>query len=472
MLYPILCIVIGRAIRIFFKDVKLRNQHNIPRDKPLIIVSNHPSAFMDPLVHGVFVTYPLYFLVRADVFSSKFIVWLFKNVHMAPIYRMVEDGVNSLKKNDKVFEECYKLLIANKTILLFGEGETDDTFVRRIKSLKKGPVRIALGAENKYDFNLGVNIVCAGINYTNPSSFRSNILISLSDPIDVRRYKKLFEEDNTKAMRSLNKEIFKKLKNEVVYLEDKNLDEFFEQLLIISGKGMNNKTVNNNHKLVDRWKYSIDLANKINQLNHKDKKFIDRLKEKTSCYFKSLKEINIDDSILRSTKYKVLNTKYEVRMKKHFVIHHSYLVLHTLIDFLFLIVGFPFFLFGYINNYLPSKIPDYASRMITERPVFYNSIKMMMGILTFPLFYAIILWFVQYIANNWLITAIYAGLMPVTGLFAFYYPRSYRKVLEKFRFKKIVKRDKDKIDQLLNMRKSIVDTLDKISLSPGISSED
>ncbi|HDY86689.1 MAG TPA: hypothetical protein ENH82_01065, partial [bacterium] len=296
MFYAFFYVAIGIAIRIFFKNVKLRNHHNVLSDKPLIIVSNHPSAFMDPLVHSIFVKYPLYYLARADVFSSKFGAWIAKKSHMAPIYRKVEDGVDSLKRNDEVFDECYRLLANNKTILLFGEGLTDDTFVRRIKPLKKGTVRIALGVENKYDFNLGVNIVCAGLNYSNPSEFRSDILISFSEPIDVRRYKKLFEENSNKAMRMLNEEIYKRIKNEVVYLEDENLDEFFEQLLIISGKGMSNKTVNNNHKLVDRWKYSVDLANKINQLNNEDKLFVAGLKEETSGYFKKLNNINVDDS--------------------------------------------------------------------------------------------------------------------------------------------------------------------------------
>lgn len=441
MFYRFLKITIGSAVRIFFRRIHLQNFQNVPTDKPLLIVSNHPSAFMDPLVVGVLLKNPVNFLARADVFTSKFIKWITKKAHVSPIYRIV-DGIDSLEKNDAVFVECYRLLSEKKTILLFGEGFTDEIFVRRVKSLKKGPLRISLGAENKFDFKLGVNIVCVGLNYSDPEKFRSNILISFSKPIEVKKYKELFYEHNNRAMMALNKEIFEKLKNEVIHIEDSSLDELFEQLLIISGKGMNNLSYDRNISLEKRWKYSKKLSEAVNKKNIDDKNYIELLKQKNFSYFKLLENFNLSDA--------VVGDYFENKE------------MNTVKDFIMLIYCFPLFLFGLIMNFIPYKLPILVSHSLSKRPVFYSSINMAVSVITFPLCYFFTLFFIQHYSENWMVTISIGTLMPFAGLFAFDYFGECANFIEKLRFKKFLREKKSEANSLLKMRGEIFSEINNL----------
>lgn len=64
---------------------------------------------------------------------------------MIPIYRQ-HDGGNSTEKNIESFRKATEVLNGNRSLLIFGEGMTDDVFERRMKPLKKGALRIGFTA--------------------------------------------------------------------------------------------------------------------------------------------------------------------------------------------------------------------------------------------------------------------------------------------------------------------------------------
>jgi len=297
LFYRFLKITIGTAIRLFFRRIAIVGTENLPIDKPIILVSNHPSAFMDPLVLGIILKKPLYFFARADIFKPGFSNWIMKQAHMSPIYRIV-DGAELLEKNDMVFSSAYQLLFQKKTLLLFGEGFTDEEFIRRVKPMKKGSMRIALGAENKFDFKLDVKIVCVGINYSDPHKFRSDVLVSFSQPIEVRKYKDSFLEHHNKAMQELNKEIYSSLKKEVIHIENVAYTELFEQLLIVSRKGINNDFYDKNIPLPERWKFSKQLSVAFNKMGDENSIEMELLKNKCGEYFNGLNKLNLPIALL------------------------------------------------------------------------------------------------------------------------------------------------------------------------------
>lgn len=62
MLYAILRFLFKITGRVFFSNITIRNKELIPRSGPLIVVANHPSAFMDPIVIATIFERNLYFL--------------------------------------------------------------------------------------------------------------------------------------------------------------------------------------------------------------------------------------------------------------------------------------------------------------------------------------------------------------------------------------------------------------------------
>ena len=137
-LYFLLYYILNYTLRLYFKNIKVHNKPS--KYGKTIFVSNHAASFMDPLVIAAFNRSVVYFLTRSDVFTS-FTKPIFWTAHMLPIYRQ-RDGVNTKEKNNEVFRKCTETLLRNRSLLIFGEGVTDDKFVRRLKSLKKGALRI------------------------------------------------------------------------------------------------------------------------------------------------------------------------------------------------------------------------------------------------------------------------------------------------------------------------------------------
>ena len=61
-------------------------KENIPDKGPLLLISNHQS-YLDPLLCGITLKRPLYFLARHTLFKNKFSAWLLTSVNTIPVRR-------------------------------------------------------------------------------------------------------------------------------------------------------------------------------------------------------------------------------------------------------------------------------------------------------------------------------------------------------------------------------------------------
>ena len=55
----------------FFKKITVRNKEIIPKDGPLMILANHPSTFMDPIVISTILKREVFYLAKGELFKSK-----------------------------------------------------------------------------------------------------------------------------------------------------------------------------------------------------------------------------------------------------------------------------------------------------------------------------------------------------------------------------------------------------------------
>ena len=68
MLYAILKLVYRIGLWVFFKRLEVRNRNLIPAEGPLLVVSNHPNTFMDPVVIAAQLRQPAFFIAKSTVF--------------------------------------------------------------------------------------------------------------------------------------------------------------------------------------------------------------------------------------------------------------------------------------------------------------------------------------------------------------------------------------------------------------------
>lgn len=437
-LYLLLRIFLPYPLFLFYRKTKTLNSQK-KFNAQTIFVSNHPSAFIDPLVAASLQMPVVYFVTRGDIFKKWLhpITWA---SHMVPIFRKAQDGADSHKKNEDSFSYLKQVLLRKKSLILFGEGYTDDVFIRSLKPLKKGPARIAFDTMEETNWSIDLKIQALGINYTHPKHFRSDVLVAFSDCIRVADYKELHAENPMRAITELTRDIQQALQDQITYVEQKDLAPFVENLLILSRKGMNNFHRDGRAKLEDRYRYSQQVAHKVNAEFSEEKTDWKTLKEGCTTYFNQLKKTNVNENWVAF---------YNKNQNKGLAMRY-----------LWLILGFPFALVGLVHNFLPYILLKRFVEGTFKRDVFWSGVKMTVGWVFGALYNLpfIFLFHAYIIDNYWLAIAYYLTVPAFTGLIAYNYVKLWKDTA------KIQKVSTEKLNTLNQERKALKNQMAALDL--------
>jgi len=198
----------------YFKKFLVVGIDHVPRKKAVLFVANHQNALIDPLLIGSVTPRELHFLTRADVFRRPVIRALLSTVNMMPIYR-IRDGINSMGKNEEVFQKCFDILNNKGAILIFPEGSHN--IQRRVRPLRKGFTRIVFGALER-EPEQEVFVVPIGINFTNAVRYGSSVSLHYGKPILANDY--WMDMDAGAAASALMQKVSKEMKKLVTHIED------------------------------------------------------------------------------------------------------------------------------------------------------------------------------------------------------------------------------------------------------------
>ncbi len=414
-----------------------RQKHlNSPREflGRTIYVSNHAASFMDPLVVAGIRQPIVFFMTRSDVFTtfSKPFLWA---AHMLPIYRQ-QDGQDTKSKNNEVFKTCTRILSWGRNLLIFGEGFTDDVFIRSLKPVKKGAVRIGFTSLEEINWSKKIYIAAVGCNYSDPNQMRSDILISTSYKICLNDYKEAYLENSNKVINDLTKKIELLMQEQITYVKNKKRAPLHEQIMIITRKGMNALSFDPAISLEDRWNYSRKLALWFNE-NEANNDDLDHLEEKADAYFKNLKKKKVEDHLLFWKMQSTDNSR--------------------LPEFMKLIALFPFALIGFIQCAIPYLITKKFVEKTMKRKVFWGSVKLIVGQLLIAIFNIPFLFIIYYfIYPSWLLVLAYFFSIGLTGLAAYTWMTTYRTYKKKG---KLIKQD---LGKLITERKALEQEIHRV----------
>lgn len=197
------------ALQLFYSDITVAQAGIIPPDKPVLLVGNHQNAFLDALHIVTNTNKFVHFLSRAEPFEFPVLKHFFRSVNMLPVYR-VRDGFSTIKKNEKTFNQCFARLKDGDAILVFAEANHD--LKRRVRPLSKGFTRIAFGAEARYNWELDLQVVPFGLNYSRHRKSRTAVHIAFGEPIPVRDFRQTYLNDTPEAARLLTQVTAEKMK--------------------------------------------------------------------------------------------------------------------------------------------------------------------------------------------------------------------------------------------------------------------
>lgn len=112
MLYAILKPLALALMRLYFR-LDSRGREHVPRQGPLLLVSNHASVLDPPLVAAM-TPRPLYFLAKEELFRLPLFGRLIRALHARPVRR---DGTDT-----RALKSALRLLEEQRAVLIFPEG--------------------------------------------------------------------------------------------------------------------------------------------------------------------------------------------------------------------------------------------------------------------------------------------------------------------------------------------------------------
>lgn len=401
LLYTLLKFILKVALRIFFRRFQVDGLEKLRRvNGPLILAVNHPNTFMDPLIIATLVRQRVAFIANGSIFN-RFTRPIFSYFHVIPVYRKKDTAHSTLSPaelNKRTFQRCYDYLETKGTIMIFPEGTSE--IERRLREIKTGTARIALGAESEHEFNLGVQILPIGLNYSDPTHFRSEVFINIGTPIQVQDFKESYRPDSFEAVATLTDLIQQRLTETVIITEDAEEDSLVLQVEKLYKNQLFDELLLN--RKIKKHEFGL-IKQLINAVRYFEKHHPEQLKSlqiKMTNYLDSLKKLRLSDRVFTQTQ----------RLYDHFG--------STLLS---LLLGFPFYVIGLITNYIPYILPSKIARLISSDISYRAPIMMTVGILLFPIFYGFEAFIVHSLFQQHWITVAFVACLPLLGYFVLWY---------------------------------------------------
>ncbi len=441
MLYNFLKIIFKLALRVFFKEYKVINKTEIPSDGPLIVVSNHPSTFMDPIIVASLLKQDARFIAKGTLFNSVFKDWAMRNIMKSiPVYRK-QDNPGKQLNNDAIFEQCFLFLEGKGTLIIFPEGTSINE--RKLQDIKTGTARIALGTEARNNFQLGTKILSIGINYSDAPMFRSDVWINVEELIHVSDYKEEYAKNDRQAVRLLTEKIRSNLEKNLIITDDEQEDQFIKNVEVI----YKNELVS--HFSLDPKLHGFTITKGIEEaVNHfeeLDKTWVQNLQQKVADYMLRLKNNKLEDRFLARDKSKEKSVFTD-----------------SILRVFFLVLGFPFYIYGLITNIIPYHLSGRIAEEMTNDEEYLGPLKMTAGIFVYSIFYGFLIYlFGHYIAKGeWWWTICFLASLPIAGFFAMLYYQRLQNLKIHWRLISIFYKEPDLMGELFAARKSIIKDLD------------
>lgn len=433
-LYIFLKITVSYALFFFFRRRRFVNEPS-KRFSRTIYVSNHSASFMDPISLGAFTRPVVFFMTRSDVFTplTQPLLW---GCHMLPIYRQ-RDGVDTKGKNQESFRKSSKVLEKGKNLLIFGEGETYDVYVRRHKPLKKGAIRMGFIALESMNWKKEVHLAAVGISYSDPSLIRSDYLVSYSDSFCLNDYRSDYESNPNKTITDLTKKVELLLEKQVVHVENAELCDLHENVQMLTRKGIHPTCYDSKVDLKERWTYARKLAIELNNFEDEDPRLGD-LKNKLESYRAELKTKKLSENDIynygqQNSAARSLNALFK------------------------LVLLFPIMVLGLIHCFIPFILVKRFVEQKFKRRVFWSSVKVVLGMIFIGIYnIPLIFLFVSYVYPSYWLALLNYLLVPFYGLAALLWFEALRQLSNARKVKR------GKWDDLLAKRNNLLNQIQEL----------
>jgi len=389
--YQILRAFVRFIFKRFYKKVASIGHENIPIHKPILFAANHQNALIDPL--AIIFTNPnqSVFLTRADVFNNPILQKIFTFLKMLPVYR-IRDGADSLKNNERIFNQSVEILEASMSVALFPEAAHTDK--RHLMPLKKAVPRIAFMSEEKNDFKLDLHIVPVGIYYENYEQSNSTLFVNYGKPLLLKKYEELYKSNNQKGFQALKEDLENAIIPLIIHVKDMEHYPFYESIRLFFRERMRQALQLKNDSPKNNFIADQQTIEKLDQHFQNTNEHIETLEQAFNALETKAKKLGID--LFR---------------------HKSLNLFRLILLLLVFLTGLPVFIYALINNYLYYALSMKFIHKIKDHQ-FYSSFKFGLTLVLGPIMYLIHTLIFYFITGNLTWTFLYLISLPTTAYIA------------------------------------------------------
>lgn len=356
-LYYVLKVVVVVTLRIFYPQAAVINRRLLRHKGPVIIIFNHPNTLLDALLVAVAIKGQTFFLANYSLFKNPVAAWLLNRLYCIPIQRYQDTAGRPLQNEDS-FARADVHLAAGGRLLIAPEGASLPG--RRVRPFKTGAARIALSAESKAGFQLGLVFLPIGLTYERPHRFGGSVVVHAGEPIPVRPFAAAHAADPMQAVRDLTDALEEQMKKLVVHTEDEAEDKLLHQVEIL---------LQNERPLPLRESYlrARQVSDGFGQVQRFQPEEWERFSRDVRAYFGRLSALGLQDRD---------------------IVAGSFRDLWLLVPALWL--ALPVFVFGWAANALPFHLPGLIADRLKVVPEYKATWKYVAGVVFFPLWYIIL----------------------------------------------------------------------------------
>jgi len=339
---------------------------------------------------------------------------------MIPINRVGEgktDGVS----NQNSFQACYDILEARKTLVIFPEGSSYQE--RHLRDLKSGTARIALEAVKRKEGQLDVKILPMGLNYTQAEKFRSRVLVDIGEPMSTKDYLADYIENSGKGARKMTEQFRVRLEQLLVNSNTKEEQDLIDQVANILQSRYTKEGSENAISEIDLLKR---IRNRMDDFKVTEAWKTEEVRKLVETVKWENEKLNIQTDFL------------DRRFRSTMFFRQLFF------SIIFVLIAVPFFIFGMIHNAIQFYLIDFLIPKLTKDIEYYAPLAVLLGLVLYPLFFGL---FAHFIGNAFDLSfwqkVIYFVMMPLGGLFAYFFHRYLRHIGYKWKYIFLMIRQKE-----------------------------
>ncbi|MFP4159090.1 MAG: 1-acyl-sn-glycerol-3-phosphate acyltransferase [Desulfobacterales bacterium] len=473
-LYSVIVWILRTFSHLYFTGVRCLHLERIPESGPVILAANHPASVLDAILLAIHTRRQIHFLVRSSLFKNRLLGSLLLAMGAIPVYRAQEEKDYG-KRNEAVFDKVYELFERGGCLGLFPEGRNSP--VGQVAEIRTGGARMALGAEERNNYRLGLTIVPVGITFEHRELFMSEVLLRFGPVIRVADYAELHRKDPAGAVRQLTDDLQRLMRAQTMHVEDKQVRELAYDLAGVmgygdfadnSGAGRHEGSGTGRQSLLKRlvWRIldwytpevkdaSDPLEKRIKNREHlaevlakaaaDDPAIVSALRRRVDRYRDHLHQTRLTRTEKRSLDEPVRERLIRLRMT------------------VYALVMAPVALFGLVHNIAPYLFTKFTARLAKDEAIrafaYFG-----LGFLAFILAYGGFGFWLWYSASmNWKWILVYLALLPPAGFAALRYRRSILLYRDKILVRGLFWNEDELVELLKRERRGIRERFEELA---------